>query len=72
MVSTININIILQRDENVYIYVVYIYYKHKIVKNGDLSYGYPMGMLWLSCGNACLSDGKRITVLKYMGTKKGE
>ena len=33
-----------------YIYIVYIQYKQEFCKILVLSYGYPMGMLWVSCG----------------------
>ena len=37
-------------EQKVYIYYVYIQYKRVLRKKLVLSYGYPMGMLWVSYG----------------------
>ena len=38
------------KQQKQYIYVVYILYTYDFCKNGKVSYGYLMGMVWVSYG----------------------
>lgn len=49
--------IFAKKRQKQYIYIVYILYKRKKCKNGKVSYGYHMGIVWVSYGETRFYPG---------------